>query len=203
MKFNILYVDPPWEYKNKNTGGNIKIKKKNNSGASQKYSVMTFTKLQRLPIQKITDDNAILFLWTTISMLTEGVQLLKDWGFQYKTMLVWNKNRGYLGMGFWFRVNTEFLLVAIKGKKVKAFKSQRKNIIDHKVLRHSEKPEIFRKIIDDVSKSQTNISNIKKLEIFARKDHKNFIDDKSDWTFIGNEINKIDIIDSIEELSKK
>jgi N6-adenosine-specific RNA methylase IME4 len=189
LKFNILYVDPPWRYKKPQTGGSLK------SGASQQYSTLSFEDLKNLPINKITEKDCILFLWTTNPFIKEGLELLESWGFEYKTMLTWIKNN--YGLGYYFRGKTEHLLLGIKGK-VKAFRSNRTNIIQsNKIFKHSEKPEEARKIIDELNV----IKNPKKLEIFARKDSYCFIDDKSDWTFIGNEIDKKDVIQSIEILA--
>jgi N6-adenosine-specific RNA methylase IME4 len=188
-----LYVDPPWKYKKPQTGGSLK------SGASQQYNTISFNDLKKLPIHKITERNCILFLWTTNPFIKEGLELVEAWGFQYKTMITWIKHN--YGLGYYFRSKTEHILLGIKGK-VKAFRSSRTNIIQTKKLyKHSQKPEEARQLIDESTKV---IDNPKKLEIFARRDHNNYIIDKTNWTFIGNEIgNKLDVKEAIEELSKK
>jgi N6-adenosine-specific RNA methylase IME4 len=193
LKFNVLYVDPPWRYKKPQTGGSL------TSGASQQYLTLSIEELKNLPIDKITENNCILFLWVTNPFIREGLELVEAWGFEYKTMLTWIK-RNY-GLGYYFRSKTEHLLLATKGN-IRAFRSERTNIIKSNIVyKHSEKPEIVREIIDEIT--QNNLQNPKKLEVFARKDVYCFIDDKSDWTFIGNEIDKKDVRQAIEELSKE
>jgi N6-adenosine-specific RNA methylase IME4 len=180
MKFNVLYCDPPWCYSNKNTGG------KHRSGAANKYAVLTIEELLNLKISNITDDNCVLFLWATTPLLPEAVRLIEHWGFKYKTAITWEKT-GRLGMGYWLRVQSEHLLIAIKGK-VKPFRSSKRNVIRQKPLRHSEKPEEFRKLIEECT---VNVENRKLLELFARKEVEG-------WECWGAEIDGQDVRDLID-----
>jgi site-specific DNA-methyltransferase (adenine-specific) len=109
-------------------------------------------------------DNCVIFCWTTNSMLPEALTLIKSWGYEYKTMITWIKTN-CLGMGAWFRGNTEHLLLGVKGK-VKAFHCQKKNYIEHPRLQHSEKPEVFRDLIEKVASS--SFEKLKCLELFGR-----------------------------------
>lgn len=173
-KYNILYVDPPWQYNNKNTGGSM------NSGASCKYETLSLEQLKSINLP--TEKDSCLFLWCPVPIIEYGLELLKTWEFKYKTAIFWNKI-GRLGMGYWFRGQVEILLFGIKGS-IKAFKCQELNIINHKVLKHSEKPEIFRQLID---KATINITNPKKVELFAKKYSDN-------WDCYGLELNNYDIL---------
>ncbi len=165
-KYQIIYADPPWSYRNKKTGGSMK------SGALAKYPTMTVKEICELPVMDIADKNSVLFLWATVPLLPEALEVMKAWGYKYKTMLTWRKIMS-LGMGFWFRGQTEHLLLGVRGK-VKAFRIQKPNFVQSKVGPHSQKPIEFRSLID-----MTGLSP--KIELFARKKTEG-------WDVWGNEV---------------
>lgn len=169
-KYNVIYADPPWSYKNKNTGGTMK------SGAESKYPTMTLDEICNLPIKDISEKDSVLFLWATVPLMPEAFQVLNAWGYNYKTMLTWRKVMS-LGMGFWFRGQCEHLLLGVKGS-VKAFRLQEPNFIQSKVGKHSEKPQEFRELIE---RATSNMENIKRIELFARSKSKG-------WDTWGNEV---------------
>lgn len=165
-KYQIIYVDPPYKYRNKNTGGSMR------SGASSKYDVMSIDDICSLPIKDIVDKDSALFLWVTCPMQREGMMIMDAWGYQYKTKIYWRKIMS-LGMGFWFRGQVEELWLGIHGK-VKAFRLQIPNFQQTKALAHSQKPDEFREIIE-----MTGLEP--RIELFARR--------KVDgWTCLGLEI---------------
>ena len=98
-KYQIIYCDPAWQYDDKALAGN--------RGAGCKYDVMELSALKLIPIQKIADENCVLFMWCTFPMLDSGLELINAWGFQYKTVaFTWlkrNKNSSnfFMGMGTW------------------------------------------------------------------------------------------------------
>ena len=165
-KYKVIYADPPWDYRNKKTGGSMI------SGAASKYSTMTLGEICSLPVSDITDENSVLFLWVTCPMQDEGMQVMKAWGYKYKTKIYWRKIMS-LGMGFWFRGQVEECWLGIKGN-IKAFRLQIPNFIQTKALRHSQKPEEMRKIIE-----MTGLSP--RIELFARQKTEN-------WDAWGNEV---------------
>jgi N6-adenosine-specific RNA methylase IME4 len=171
-KYNVIYADPPWEYNNKKTGrtnGN----QPQGSGAATKYPTMPLADICAMKIP--SEKNSVLFLWATVPMMPEAFQVMKSWGYTYKTMITWRKIMS-LGMGWWWRGQTEHLLFGIKGK-VKAFKMQECNFIQCKVGKHSEKPQEFRSLIERATPHL-----ITKLELFARSEHPG-------WDVFGNEVN--------------
>lgn len=182
MKYNILYVDPPWSYDNKKTGGSMK------SGALTKYPTMPLADLCALPMPEVADKNSVLFLWATVPLMPEAFQVMTAWGFKYKTMLTWVKT-GKLGMGFWFRGQTEHLLVGIRGK-VKPFKMQETNVVTLPALDHSTKPQQFRLIIDNATRYMEPQN---RLEIFARQTG-------IGWTAIGNQIDGITVQEALQQI---
>ena len=108
-KYNIIYADPPWTYDNKSVKFTADSQ---NIAAAEEYSLMTLEDLKAMPIKKITEPNAVLFMWVVNPLLQEGMDLMKAWGFKYKTMLTWKKNSG---TGYWFLGNTEHILFGVRG----------------------------------------------------------------------------------------
>ena len=160
-----------------------------NSGADSNYPTMALDDICNLPVAGICHKDAVLFLWVTVPMLQEGLEVMKSWGFAYKTMITWRKIMS-LGMGYWFRGQTEHLLLGIKGK-VKAFRCQRANFIQAKALRHSEKPEEFRQLIEAAT-----VGLNPKIELFARWRVKG-------WAAYGNEIkNDVELQPQISQMTQ-
>jgi len=153
-KYRLIYADPPWTYRNKRTGGSLK------SGSAFQYAVMSLDEICNLPIRDISEEDSVLFLWVTCPMQEEGMKVMKAWCYKYKTKIYWRKIMS-LGMGFWFRGQVEELWLGVRGN-IRAFRLQVPNFIQTKVLRHSEKPEEARKIIE-MTKLEPRI------ELFARK----------------------------------
>jgi len=167
-KYSIIYADPPWKYRNKKTGGSMI------SGSENKYETMSIKEICELPIQNICEENCALFLWATTPLLPDALEVMKHWGFKYKTSIYWRKIMS-MGMGFWYRGQVEQLLLGVKGK-VKAFRVQKANFIQTKALRHSEKPIEAMELIE--------MSNLNpKIELFARKRTEG-------WDAWGNEVNE-------------
>jgi N6-adenosine-specific RNA methylase IME4 len=168
-KYSVIYADPPWQYDNVRTGGSLK------SGASQKYPTMPLDEIKALKVNEISEPNTVLFLWTTVPFLPDALDVMKEWGFRYKTMITWQKVGN--GLGYWFRGQTEHLLFGVKGK-VKPFRCQEPNFIRcDKSLRHSEKPQEFRELIE---RATINLQG-KRIELFARRSSPN-------WGVFGNQI---------------
>lgn len=196
-KYNVIYADPPWSYDNKKTGGSMI------SGADNKYSIMTNEQIMGMPIDLLTEENALCFLWVTVPLLNIGLDTLKAWGFEYKTMLTWHKINSW-GMGFWYRGQTEHILIGVKGK-VKPFRQQLPNywqtgyepdndiVYKFKSGRHSQKPDRFREMINDAIK--ISFDTPIKLELFARSRQGFFPDYEYDgWDVFGNQVNNSIVI---------
>ena len=173
--YNVLYVDPPWSYRNKRTGGSM------TSGSAAQYPTMTLDELVALPIKNLIAKDCVLFLWVTVPMLPDGLALMQAWGFKYKTMLTWRKIMS-LGMGYWFRGQTEHLLLGVRGR-VKAFRMQIPNFHQCKALKHSHKPGYFRELIEQATAA---MPDVRRLELFATESVQG-------WDTVGLEIDGVDI----------
>lgn len=179
MAYRVAYVDPPWSFDSKKTGGSF------TSGASQKYPTMTLAEIQQLPVPSILTQDASLFLWVPARLkFSHGATTLAAWGFHYEATIYWRKTR--LGMGYWFRNAVEELLVATRGN-VAPFKCQRENIITCPATEHSEKPEEFRRLIEEATGTAFSGRNV---ELFARRT-------VPGWTGLGSHVTGRDIREDI------
>lgn len=169
-KFNILYADPPWKYERNKVQG----------AAERHYPTMSIEQLCALDVEKITDENCALFLWSTFPFLPEALRLIKAWGFTYKTTaFVWlkqnRKNRDwFFGLGFWTRGNAEICLLAKKGKP-KRKSAKVSQLIIAPIDKHSKKPDIVREKIVEL------MGDLPRIELFARQT-------TPGWEVFGNEV---------------
>ena len=178
-KYNIIYADPPWSYKDKALAGN--------RGAGCKYKIQSKEWIDNLPVNKIADDSCVLFLWVTMPKLNECWDLIKNWGFEYKTVaFTWVKRNKkssswFWGMGRWTRANAELCLFATKGKP-KRINAGVHSLIDTSVQKHSQKPNEARNRIIQL------MGDLPRIELFARIP-KEIITDPSlkGWDFWGDE----------------
>ena len=173
-KYQIIYCDPPWEFNNKNTGGNMK------SGANHHYPTMTVDEMSKLNINELCDDNCVLFMWWVASQPESALKLVKSWGFTVKTMTGFNwvkqtsKGNPFFGMGFWTRQGSENCLIAVKGKP-KRINAGIRSVIFAENEKHSKKPNVFREEIVKL------MGDLPRLEMFARE----AVDG---WDVWGNEV---------------
>ena len=160
-KYNIIYADPPWTYPK--TGG-----KKNSRGmAKQFYDTMSIDEIKKLPVQNITEKNAILFLWCTYPQLPNGLDVIKAWGFEYFGLgFEWIKKtktgKDFFGMGYWTRANPECCLLAIKGKPKPKSHAVRQ-LIYSEIQEHSRKPDLTMEKIIELC------GDLPRIELFARR----------------------------------
>jgi N6-adenosine-specific RNA methylase IME4 len=167
--FSTIVLDPPW----KMTGGK-------NRGADNHYKVMKVSEIISLVSSwmhnEIIADDAHMYLWVTNTFLEEGLQVMRELGFVYKTNIVWPKNQ--MGMGQYFRGKHEICLFGVKGKGYNV-RTRLKNItsvIKESKRQHSRKPEAFYKLVETRSYGPY-------IEFFSRANRKG-------WKMIGNEVGK-------------
>ena len=129
-KFATTLADPPWQFTNR-TGKMAPEHKR-----LQRYPTMPIEDIKELPIQTIAQDNAHLYLWVPNALLNLGLQVMEQWGFTYKTNIIWYKTRkdggpDRRGVGFYFRNVTEMILFGVRGKNVRTLQPGRsqENII--------------------------------------------------------------------------
>lgn len=161
-KYNIIYADPPWTFKTYSEKG------KEHKSAENHYPCMNKEDIQKLPITNISSSDCILLLWVTFPCLQEGLELIKAWGFTYKTCgFTWVKRNKksdswFWGLGYWTRANAELCLIATKGKPKRASKSVHQ-VCDARVMEHSRKPAEIRERIVQLC------GDLPRIELFARQ----------------------------------
>ncbi len=159
-RYSVIYADPPWSYKQQ--GG-----AKGRGTAKAHYDTMTTADICDLPIKEIATEDALLFMWATFPNMAEALEVMKAWGFEYKTAaFVWVKTNSksgslFWGMGSYTRANAEVCLLGIR-KKTKAGKCVKAHnihqIIQAPYTRHSEKPAETRERIKALTGSEGGVS---------------------------------------------
>lgn len=173
-KYNIIYADPPWTFKTFSEKG------KEHKSAENHYPCMTKKDIQNLPVENLADKDCVLFLWVTMPCLEEGLELIKKWGFKYKTCgFTWVKRNKksdsfFVGLGYWTRANAELCLIATKGHPKRVSKSVQQ-ICDARIREHSRKPDEIRDRIVHLC------GDLPRIELFARQ----YADG---WDCWGNEV---------------
>ena len=173
-KFHTVLADPPWRFINR-TG---KIAPEHRRLA--RYSTMKTEEISALPVADFVSDPAHLYLWVPNALLPEGLAVMKAWGFNYKSNIIWHKIRkdggsDGRGVGFYFRNVTEVLLFGVRGKNARTLDPGRSqvNMIETRKREHSRKPDEQYELIESCSKGPY-------LELFARGTRRR-------WTYWGNQ----------------
>jgi N6-adenosine-specific RNA methylase IME4 len=164
-KFSTVYADPPWPYTNTAARG----------AAENHYRTMTLEAIRNERVKELTADHAHLHLWTTNAFLREAFDVIRAWGFHYKSCLVWIKPQ--LGMGNYWRVSHEYLLLGVRGNLPFRDRACRSWLMARRTV-HSRKPFAFRELIERVSPGPY-------LELYGREEQPN-----SGWTIYGNQIER-------------
>ena len=172
-KYQVIYADPPWTYRDKALAGQ--------RGAGCKYSLLTQDEIADLPIPEIAATDCALFLWITMPKLDEVFPIIAKWGFSYKTVaFTWVKQNKsgvgfFWGMGRWTRANAELCLLATRGSP-KRLSAAVHSVISTPIEGHSKKPDCTRERI------VTLCGDVPRIELFARQQ-------TDGWDVWGNQVN--------------
>lgn len=172
-KYDIIYADPPWSFKNFS-------KKGEGRNPNQHYETQSIDWIKSLPVNDIASKDSVLFLWVVNHSLPLAFEVIESWGFTYKTMgFVWAKQNiksdgFFTGLGYWTRGNPELCLLATKGKPSRVSKGVRELVVAPRE-RHSKKPDIIKSHIVDLC------GDLPRIELFAREKTKG-------WDVWGNEV---------------
>ncbi len=172
-RFSTLLADPPWQFQNR-TG---KVAPEHRR--LLRYPTMELQEIMDLPVGKLAAAKSHLYLWVPNALLMEGLQVMRAWGFAYKSNIVWFKVRkdggpDGRGVGFYFRNVTELLLFGVRGsmRTLQPGRTQ-VNMLATRKREHSRKPDEIYDLIESCSPGPY-------LELFAR-----FARDR--WAQWGNE----------------
>ncbi len=160
-RYATIVGDPPWPYRNRHPK------------ACPPYPTITVPRLIALgpQIRALATPDAHLYLWVTKDFLASGFEVLTAWGFQYKNIITWDKDR--MGLGSWFRNQTEYMLFGVRGK-LPLLRRDIRNLIRERSKSHSKRPEMAYYFIETASPGP-------RLELFARERHPG-------WSAWGNEV---------------
>jgi N6-adenosine-specific RNA methylase IME4 len=156
-RYGVILADPEWRFEpySRETGMD--------RAADNHYPTNETDVICARPVQDIAADDCALFLWATVPMLSDALRVMAAWGFDYKSHLVWKKDR--LGTGYWFRNQHELLLVGTRGARLPAPApgTQFPSFIEAPVGDHSEKPDLVYEVIESY------FPNLPKIELNARR----------------------------------
>jgi len=164
-KYRIIYADPPWKYGN--------AMPEYVTEPQDYYLLMSTADICNMPVKDICQKDAVLFLWSTSPHLPEALEVVKAWGFEYKTSFVWDKIKH--NMGHYNSVRHEFLLVCTRGSCTPDNRVLFDSVVSIERGEHSVKPDYFREIIEKLYIYGN------KIELFAREA-------AAGWDVFGNQI---------------
>ncbi len=159
--FGTILADPPWQFSNRT--GKVAPEHRRLS----RYPTLTLAEIMAIPVADVAARNSHLYLWVPNALLAEGLDVMRAWGFTYKTNIVWHKIRkdggpDGRGVGFYFRNTTELVLFGVRGQlRTQVAGRTQVNIIRAKKREHSRKPDELYAIIEQCSPAPY-------LELFAR-----------------------------------
>lgn len=177
-KYSVIYADPPWSYADVHTWHKM------GGGVKKHYKTMEIKEIDNMGevINKISEENCLLFMWVTFPNLKEGLNVIEKWGFKYKTLgFSWIKlnkknKKPCFGIGYYTKSNCEVCLIGIKGKPGKVIKDNTvSSCIISERREHSRKPDEARERIEKL------VGKVPKIELFARQEVEG-------WDCWGNEI---------------
>ena len=170
-KYDVIYADPPWRY-------DFDVESRATENHYPTLLVKDICKLKdshKVKIQDVFDDNAILFLWGTAPKLNEAFEVIKAWGFIYKTNMIWVKDK--IGLGWYCRNQHEILLISEKGDMPLPDAAVRPSSIkEYPRTTHSTKPNDYYDLIEKMYPDRNY------LEVFGIKNK------RPNWTVFGNQI---------------
>ena len=173
-RFGTILADPPWRFDNR-TG---KVAPEHRRLA--RYQTLTVEEIGSLPLADHLEEVAHCYLWVPNALLPDGLEVLRRWGFEYKTNLIWHKIRkdggsDGRGVGFYFRNVTEMVLFGVRGKGARTLAPGRSqvNLFSTRKREHSRKPDEQYSIIESCSRPPY-------LELFGRGSRPN-------WTVWGDQ----------------
>lgn len=169
-RYRLGLADPPWAFVRWSPLGNLR-------GAEEHYPRMLTEQIAALPVAPIFEDDAVLLMWAIWNRLPDALEVIRAWGFDYKTCAwVWFKRRWngsiHAGMGYYTRANPEPCLLATRGNGLsrvsrgvlQVLESDEPTVIASIPREHSRKPDGQYDLIDRL------FGDVRpRIELFARR----------------------------------
>lgn len=149
-----IVADPPWSYQRSGVQGAV----------DSQYSTMTGDDIAAMPVADLAADNAHLYMWVTVPKLWDSptpAEIAESWGFTYKTLITWVKGER-VGLGWYYRVDTEHVLFATRGRAPIPGELRESNVLWSPRGAHSAKPDAFLDLVERVSPAP-------RVELFCRR----------------------------------
>ena len=192
--YRCILADPPWRFNV--WSGKTAVQKRGSKTtykpAEVHYHTLSSDEIRDLPVGEVAAKDCALFLWVTWPTLPEGLDLIRAWGFKYKTCAFnWMKAHGtqinlfddeivpLMKMGYWTRASSEVCLLATRGAPKRLNADVRQGIIAP-IRQHSRKPDCVHERIE-------RLVDGPRLELFGRQS-------RPGWTVWGNETTKFDTV---------
>ena len=166
-KYRVVYADPPWLFRNRSRKGEAR-------NALAHYDCLDFPALAALPVPELAADDCVLLLWAVDPLLDQAFDLIRAWGFVYKTVgFTWVKTNArrdearpdddgfFTGLGYWTRANPEQCLLATRGAPRRRARDVKRLVVEPR-REHSRKPDTVRKRIERLVEGPY-------VELFARE----------------------------------
>ncbi len=144
--YGVIYADPPWTFATYSRKGKGR-------SAEAWYDVMSLAEIKALPVADWAAADCVLLLWVTDPLLPTALEVIRDWGFTYKTVgfywaklnksadpTIYQQSSFFAGLGFWTRANPELCLLATRGHPHRQRANVRKLIVSPR-REHSRKPD--------------------------------------------------------------
>lgn len=159
--YRTIVADPPWRYRTDRVSHISTANRPDTSpDPNKRYGTMADEDIAALPVGALAAEDAHLYCWATVPKLEEAFAIVRAWGFTYKTLLTWRK-QGTLGMGVYYRVDTEHVLFCVRGSLPIPAEKRARNWFEAPKRGHSIKPPAFGDIVEQVSPGPY-------VELFAR-----------------------------------
>lgn len=172
-KYQIIYADPPWSYNDKMSGHSFSL--------DHEYETQSKDWIANLPVGGVADKDCCLFLWAVSPQIPEALEVMRAWGFKYKTVaFCWSKKtvngKEIANLGRWTMGNVELCLLGVKGKpnSLRKDRTVRQLVIEERT-KHSKKPQEVRRRIEQL------LGDTPRIELFAREK-------TPGWDVWGNEV---------------
>jgi site-specific DNA-methyltransferase (adenine-specific) len=178
-KYQVIYTDPPWSYNDKMIG---------HGGAESEYITQDLAWIKALPIKELGGADSTLFLWAVSPMLPEAIEVMRAWGYEYKTIaFCWSKqskNSWVSNLGKWTMGNIELCLLGVRGHPQRIRKDIKQLVIAERTI-HSKKPDEVRNRIVQL------MGDVPRIELFCRGDKEKDMfgyNRLEGWDVFGNEV---------------
>jgi N6-adenosine-specific RNA methylase IME4/ParB-like chromosome segregation protein Spo0J len=142
-KYRVIVCDPPWDYE----------------GSSEDYPTSSLDEIRALPVGRLAEDDAILWIWTTNLMMRHAYTMIDAWGFKEQTVLTWIKPR--IGKGWYLRNQSEHCVVAIRGRPVLTLEGQ-STVLHARTRERGRKPDEFYQLVESLCPGS-------KIDLYARQ----------------------------------